>query len=75
MVNLFADFKEQEEGEKLPLVTHSCDVLITVKRKIQQIIKQFTERNCLKSLQLPLVISVFTLYWHKVYKYKLRQFK
>lgn len=52
-VHSHADFKEQEGGEqKLPHVTHSCDVLVTVTRKTQQIIKQFTESN------LPRITSI-----------------
>lgn len=69
------------------LLTAACDVLATVKRKTQQIIKReiwnnfrlFIGANCFNSFELPVVI-LFILHWqlnrgHLDYKSKLRQLK
>lgn len=69
------------------LLRAACDVLATVKRRTQQIIKReiwnnfglFIGTNCFDSFERPVVIS-FMLHWqlnrgHLVYKSKLRQLK
>lgn len=75
-------------GETFLLLTAACDVLIIVKRKTQQIIKQefcnnfglFMGTNCLDSFELPFVISFVYVALaanrgHLGYTSKLRQLK